>query len=1263
MVDRTLNNGEGTAAFDTAAALLACETTLNSTPGVILVGMPEGMGTRPASHTVYNFEVEGTHKYVADGIRVHNKSVLSFVGNNEILTAIGPDGNGDGAPDWYKSTLKNGKGTVEARPLSVDETTGTATVAKIYRIDRDGSGITELTVENVYGLDENGDPDPEQLITSDIVDANLKGSRIGEATLQSLTPFLSRALLGDDATLLENVAADTLLGFTLGKFGDLAGGIIDIGLSSFLQDKTGVNAEGQSVIEQLAEDVFFDENIGGDLLTAGVENALSAINQLIMAEIFEFIDVDGVPGAITEALGSASINELLSKGLESQFFQDLLPDNSALKHAVNSAEIRGFPSGPEGWVNLIVGKVIQEILPGPETEEGALAAGIASALLPFAQAINGFGMFTHPVVLLAAFVVGEIFDSLFDKDPQAWTNVGFDSETGRFKVLNTWQDDGGNTELSRSLAEAYVVAINDFIDIIDANSHNYGELARKTFGHLENSFKNAGVNGKSFGDFQSTYIDAFVNDMATVELNDGKMAAVRALEALEVPRLRQEYRDFGSFKGVLDLAKAMEDPSGASFTLGTDPNMPRHLLDGFSLTWTENQSYEQRFKNFIYSAVAAKFSDPVRNWEHPHDPYIPMGSNPIPGITRAIPFFSIKERPVVRRDADLGGSYVEPWEKYLYSTSGGGGEDGNPGSTFYPLRVVGEIADISSQQDILDQFGIEEAIFYNDKQIYNMVISNLQIAHDYHNYLENTEITNDLILAAEGTNASAAWIQTLALAEELGLADPYDLTGDEIDNVFYTADGDDVVRGESGDDFIKTYGGDDEIHGGGDHDTIYSGNGNDVVRGGIGADRIWAGNGNDVVTGGDGADWVRLGKGNDVFHDNAQSNENGNDTVFGDAGDDFIYGGGGADIFHGNDGRDTINGGDGNDTIYGGLRSDTIDAGAGADQVWGGMGSDTVYLRSGSDVFHDDEQNDSNGADLVYGGNGDDTINGGGGADEFHGQSGHDTISGGDGDDILAGGEGNDKLTGGSGADTLKGGDGLQDVASYETSTSRVFVNLAAETASGGDAEGDTLTGIEGLIGSDQADQLTGDTLDNEIDGGGGQDDLVGGAGNDVIRGGTGYDDIDAGDGNDEVWGGNGADTVTLGAGNDTFYDTDQTDEHGADTVNGGWGHDVIDGGGGDDRLIGGGGNDTIIGGIGNDTLKGGLGADVFRFNTNLALGVDVITDFELGIDLLEVTGMEFSDLTFIGTGSGVRVEWDSGSVRLEDVSTSSIDADSFLFL
>ena len=70
-------------------------------------------------------------------------------------------------------------------------------------------------------------------------------------------------------------------------------------------------------------------------------------------------------------------------------------------------------------------------------------------------------------------------------------------------------------------------------------------------------------------------------------------------------------------------------------------------------------------------------------------------------------------------------------------------------------------------------------------------------------------------------------------------------------------------------------------------------------------------------------------------------------------------------------------------------------------------------------------------------------------------------------------------------------------------------------TARGGDAEGDTLTGIEELEGSDEADELTGNGVDNYLVGHDGDDTLTGEGGNDELIGGLGQDTLTGGTGAD----------------------------------------------------------------------------------------------------------------------------------------------------
>jgi Ca2+-binding RTX toxin-like protein/chaperonin cofactor prefoldin len=227
--------------------------------------------------------------------------------------------------------------------------------------------------------------------------------------------------------------------------------------------------------------------------------------------------------------------------------------------------------------------------------------------------------------------------------------------------------------------------------------------------------------------------------------------------------------------------------------------------------------------------------------------------------------------------------------------------------------------------------------------------------------------------------------------------------------------------------------------------------------------------------------------------------------------------------------------------------------------------------------------------------------------------------------ELLAGGTGNDTIVGnaehsmfhgGEGADNIDGGDGM-DTATYVASQAAVVVNLALGIASGGDAQGDTLTNIENIVGSGLDDMLAGNSGDNTIDGGAGVDTLSGGFGNDTLygggdedqlNGGQGFDDMYGGSSNDvmiglngfdTLYGGSGDDDIKGNAGNDTLFGGDGADilngGQGADEMHGDGDNDTITGLGGNDTLYGGSGDDDIKGNAGNDTLFGGDGADILN--------------------------------------------------------------------
>jgi Ca2+-binding RTX toxin-like protein len=165
---------------------------------------------------------------------------------------------------------------------------------------------------------------------------------------------------------------------------------------------------------------------------------------------------------------------------------------------------------------------------------------------------------------------------------------------------------------------------------------------------------------------------------------------------------------------------------------------------------------------------------------------------------------------------------------------------------------------------------------------------------------------------------------------------------------------------------------------------------------------------------------------------------------------------------------------------------------AGDDRLVGSAGAETLV----GDV----------GADRIAGGAGADVVLGGSGDDQLDGGAGGDTLLGGAGADLLTGGSGNDRLEGGAGDDRISGGLGV-DTASYALAAGPVRVSLALgatqNTLAGGH---DRLHGIENLLGSAWADELTGSRGDNRIDGAAGDDVIVGGGGRDVLTGGDGSD-------------------------------------------------------------------------------------------------------------------------------------------------------------
>jgi Ca2+-binding RTX toxin-like protein len=528
------------------------------------------------------------------------------------------------------------------------------------------------------------------------------------------------------------------------------------------------------------------------------------------------------------------------------------------------------------------------------------------------------------------------------------------------------------------------------------------------------------------------------------------------------------------------------------------------------------------------------------------------------------------------------------------------------------------------------------------------------------------------------------------------------------------------------------------------NDALVGGDGNDTLEGDDGDDTLDGGAGDDNLTGGAGSDTASFlsasaGVAIDLSILSAQNTiGSGLDTIIeienllGSAFDDYFAGTAGDNSFDGDAGNDTVSyagssagvtidltvlltqntigagmdtlldienviGSSFADTITGNVDDNVIEGGAGDDVLDGGNGTDTAsYADESAGVTVDLSivtQQNTIGSGLDTLSNFENLV-GSAFADTLTGDANDNVIDGGNGIDTINGGDGADVISTGFKADIVDGGNGL-DTVDYSLSDFAQTINLTSNVNVNGHANGDTLTNIEYVLGSNtRKDDITGNFLDNILDGQGGNDILRGGRGDDTMLGGIGKDAFYGGKGADVHDGGDGRDwakyngsselvvvdlinggTAGIALG-DTFINIENvrgTDF--GDTILGnnddnkviaGQGNDIVYGRGGKDALQGNDGNDTIIGGTGNDTMRGQAGDDIFVYNDGD--GVDKILDFDdFGNDQIDLSSFgfaSFADVQAIMSQSGSRVILDfdgANTLRLENTNFADMGADDFI--
>ena len=484
----------------------------------------------------------------------------------------------------------------------------------------------------------------------------------------------------------------------------------------------------------------------------------------------------------------------------------------------------------------------------------------------------------------------------------------------------------------------------------------------------------------------------------------------------------------------------------------------------------------------------------------------------------------------------------------------------------------------------------------------------------------------------------------------------------------------DSIEGLAGSDFNDVLVGTDAANlllGGDGRDTLRGENGDDTLEGGAGFDALVGGAGTDIASyaGSAARVVVNLASGFRSGGDAAGDSFSGIEGLAGSAFNDVLVGTGGANILLGGAGRDTLRGDGGDDRLEGGAGFDVLVGGGGTDIASYAASAARVVInlgtgfRTGGDAAGDSYD----GIEGLEGSAFNDVLVGTATANSLLGRDGRDTLRGEGGDDILEGGPGFDALNGGAGV----------DIASYAGSAARVVINLGTGFRSGGDASGDSYSGIEGLEGSAFNDILVGTNGADVLMGGDGADQLRGLGGDDMLDGGAGDDVLTGGPGADALVGGADMDiasyagsaarvVVNLGSGFRSGGDAAGDTYSGVEGLEGSAFNDILVGTSGANTLMGAAGDDLLRGAAGDDMLTGGGGSDTF--DIELGSDIDTIIDFDVGVDVIDISAYGFANFnavlaatTDVGGRAQIALNGAQDVLRLNGVLEAQLLASDFL--
>lgn len=1225
----------------------AVSVSAKNTPDVS-VFIAGALNATRSKHTVHNFEVAEHHTYIADGMRVHNTSVLDLIPPEQwpnIQWDTLEDESGDGT--WDYVVLDNGLGGLDASGSTVykmvSEADGSVT-GNIYTTHADALGrlVQTQTITDGHG----------QILSEHTI--VLTGAEFGERVGTIVTPLITAAILGEDASVFEHYLADTIIGTFVENAFEMFGGYIHDQIASHgLQDDS---------LDEVASITFAD--FGDELIENGVDNALGLVNQWIMAEIFEGLNTETFGGKFAYLLANQGVNYILDLTVH-EIATDVLglsPENIDA-WGLSQPQLNSLFDG-SNLLNLVFKAAIGTVLPALESTEAQIGSALITAALDVFASISGV------LGTVLGYVGGVILDFIFDEDPEAITHVEYNDLFGGLVKTGTDVDDGGNRALANGMATAYVDFINGFLESAQSQSNNLEDIATSlnlAFGHYEEHFRNG--DGHNYGSAASAISAAILETLKTLDIADGdaKYAAVLASLSEDVGsgtaseilnevsmrlQIASDYQNYLENKGQYDALIAA-DPDSAfaagwvvTFNLAAEYGfMDDYVVEGDDTSSTHvtssgNDTIHAYGGNDTILAMAG--DDIVYAGAGNDTIYGYEGDDKISGEAGHDTIYGGSGNDTIWAGSGNDVIYAGPGNNYVQ------GGDGKDLITFFGYFADYEVVDLGDNHirvtaiatgEVNELYNVEFLRFTDTVRTYDPFYDNFIMGTDGDDLLTGTEL-NDAINGLEGDDIIYGYD-----------GDDF-LSGDAGDDQLFGGAGNDWLFGVQGNDIIVGDDGDDNMYGGTEGDYLWGGTDNDMIRGEGGDDVLYGNSGVDTLYGGDGDDIMEGGDGDDILHGGEGDDDlfggAGQDVIYGNNGDDEIsggdlgddlYGGWGDDIIHGDSGWDWLEGQGGDDTLYGGGGNDWIIGGWGDDIAYGGDGDDKIFAlwssspASAFSYSHKDTDGQNDGAHL-YNEWGADIAFGGAGNDQISLNGARSIAYGGEGDDIIYIGAMQQRVDGGTGNDIVhaqiskmldvqwfgtangekKGGYvwhndshgnhlGSNDftlivnVETFITKRSEVLHFGQSYRSGGRGSYHDSVKNVGfTLLSDEEFEQMFGEgslttiPYDSSPIVFGDQDDVISfeesstAEGSEPSRAGQ---TVYAGGGDDTVDGGSGNDALYGEAGNDTLYGWT-----GADYLNGGDGGDILDGGSGNDELYGEIGGDTLEGGSGDDLIYGGWGED-----------------------------------------------------------------------